>query len=45
MSTDRESHVAELFLKSFEEKSPLDYDIIDSMISELNQEKSKISKN
>ena len=35
MSSDeeKEDQIAEYFLKSFEEKSPLDYDILDSMIS------------
>jgi len=39
MSSDkeREMQIAEYFLKSFEEKSPLDYDILDSMFTELKQ--------
>jgi len=39
-SEEREFLIAEYLLKSFEEKSPLDYDILDSMI----QESGKISK-
>jgi hypothetical protein len=35
---EKEAQLAEYFLKSFEEKSPLDYDILDSMFSELKQE-------
>jgi len=30
---EKESKVAEYLLKSFEEKSPFDYDILDSMYS------------
>ena len=41
----RELQIAEYFLKSFEEKSPLDYDILDSMIIELKQKPSRIQKN
>jgi len=33
-SKEREFKVAEYFLRSFEEKSPLDYDILDSMFQE-----------
>ena len=40
----KEFQLAEYFLKSFEEKSPLDYDILDSMIVELKQDP-QISKN
>jgi len=35
MSSDKELQIAEYFLKSFEEKTPFDYDILDSMINEL----------
>ena len=31
---EKEFQMEEYFLKSFEEKSPLDYDILDSMIPE-----------
>ena len=31
---EKEVQIAEYFLKSFEEKSPLDYDILDSMLTE-----------
>jgi hypothetical protein len=46
MSSDKEkeTQVAEYFLKSFEEKSPLDYDILDSMFTELKQEISQNTK-
>ena len=35
MSIDREkeSQIVEYFLKSFEEKTPFDYDILDSMVN------------
>ena len=38
MSSDeeKEGQIAEYFLKSFEEKSPLDYDILDSMSTTSN---------
>ena len=38
MSSDeeKEDQIAEYFLKSFEEKSPLDYDILDSMSTTSN---------
>jgi len=47
MSSDeeKEDQIAEYFLKSFEEKSPLDYDILDSMFTEVKQETSQITKN
>ena len=37
MSSDyeKEDRLAERLLKAFEEKSPLDYDILDSTLSEL----------
>jgi len=35
---EKELQIAEYFIKSFEEKSPLDYDILDSMITEVKQE-------
>jgi len=40
MSSDKEKEalIAEYFLKLFEEKSPLDYDILDSTFTELKQE-------
>lgn len=31
---EKELRIAEYFLKSFDEKSPLDYDILDSMFQE-----------
>ena len=47
MSSDKEKETqfAEYFLKSFEEKSPLDYDILDSMFIDLKQRISQESKN
>ena len=39
----KELKIAEYFLKSFEEKSPLDYDIIDSMYQESKMTISKSS--
>ena len=42
MISEKEAKIAEYFLKSFEEKSPLDYDILDSMFTEI---KSRNSKN
>jgi hypothetical protein len=47
MSSDKEkeTQIAEYFLKSFEEKSPLDYDILDSMFIELKQGISQKTKN
>ena len=42
---EKEAQIAEYFLKSFEEKSPLDYDILDSMFTEIKQETSQITKN
>lgn len=33
----KEELIAEQFLRSFEEKSPLDYDILDSMFQEMKQ--------
>ncbi len=47
MSSDKEkeTQIAEHFLKSFEEKSPLDYDILDSMFIDLKQRISQESKN
>ena len=43
MSTNEEKEIqlAEYFLKAFEEKSPLDYDILDSMFTESKQEMSQ----
>jgi len=42
---EKEGRIAEYFLKSFEEKSPLDYDILDSMPIEVKQGVSKAVKN
>ena len=42
---EKEVQIAEYFIKSFEEKSPLDYDILDSMSTEVKQENSQITKN
>jgi hypothetical protein len=42
---EKEVQIAEYFIKSFEEKSPIDYDILDSMFTEVKQETSQISKN
>lgn len=46
MSSDeeKEDQIAEYFLKSFEEKSPLDYDILDSMHIKVKQGVSQIPK-
>jgi hypothetical protein len=41
----KEVQIAEYFLKSFEEKSPLDYDILDSMFTELKQKTSQTTEN
>jgi len=41
---EKEVWVAEYFLKSFEEKSPLDYDILDSMFVESKGKTLQISK-
>ena len=41
----KETQIAEYFLRSFEEKSPIDYDILDSMFTEAKQEASPITKN
>jgi hypothetical protein len=47
MSPDKEKETqnAEYFLKSFEEKSPLYYDILDSMFTEIKQGISQETKN
>lgn len=42
---EKEAQIAEYLIKSFEEKSPLDYDILDSMLTEAKQEASQITKN
>ncbi len=42
---EKEAQIAEYLIKSFEEKSPLDYDILDSMFTEAKQEASQITKN
>ena len=46
MSSDeeKEDQIAEYFLRSFEEKSPLDYDILDSMPIKVKQGVSQIPK-
>ena len=36
-SEEREALIAENFLRTFEEKSPLDYDILDSMFQDMKQ--------
>ena len=36
-SEEREALIAESFLRTFEEKSPLDYDILDSMFQDMKQ--------
>ena len=33
-SEEKEAKIAEIFLRTFDEKSPLDYDILDSMFKE-----------
>ena len=33
---EKEEKIAEIFLRTFDEKSPLDYDILDSMFKESN---------
>jgi len=43
-SEEKELQVTEYFLKSFEEKSPLDYDILDSMFQESGPITSKLSQ-
>jgi len=47
MSSDeeKEDQIAEYFLKSFEEKSPLDYDILDSMPIKVKQDVTQTAKN
>lgn len=47
MSTDKEKEVqiVEYFLKSFDEISPLNYDILDSMFTEAKSKNLQISKN
>ena len=47
MSSDeeKEDQIAEYFLKSFEEKSPLDYDILDSMPIKVKQDVAQTAKN
>jgi len=42
---EKEAQIAEYLIKSFEEKSPLDYDILDSMFTEAKHEASHITKN
>jgi len=47
MSSDeeKEDQISEYFLKSFEEKSPLDYDILDSMPIKVKQDVTQTAKN
>jgi len=42
---EKEVQIVEYFIKSFEEKSPIDYDILDSMFTKVKQETSQITKN
>jgi hypothetical protein len=42
---EKEDQIVEYFLKSFEEKSPLDYDILDSMPIKIKQSVSQTVKN
>ena len=42
---EKEVQIAEYFLKSFDEISPLDYDILDSMFTEKISKNLQISKN
>ncbi len=42
---EKEAQITEYLIKSFEEKSPLDYDILDSMFTETKHEASQITKN
>ena len=37
MSSEKEAKIVSYFLQSFDEKSPLDYDILDSMFIEEKQ--------
>jgi len=41
---EKELQIAEYFLKSFEEKSPLDYDILDSMFTKIEPKTLQISR-
>lgn len=34
LNEEKEAKIAEIFLRTFDEKSPLDYDILDSMFKE-----------
>ena len=45
LDEEKEDQITEYFLKSFEEKSPLDYDILDSMPIKVKQGVSKAVKN
>ena len=42
---EKEVQLVEYFLKSFDEISPLNYDILDSMFTEKNSKNLQISKN
>jgi len=42
---EKETQITEYFLKSFEEKSPLDYDILDSLPIKVKQDVSQAAKN
>jgi len=41
---EKEGQIAKYFLKSFEEKSPIDYDILDSMFIEVKPVRSQAPK-
>jgi len=47
MSSDKEKElqIAEYYLKKFEEKTPFDYDILDSMMNEFKPGISQYTKN
>ncbi len=45
LDKEKESQIADYFLKSFEEKTSFDYDILDSMVNELKPEISPDAKN
>jgi len=44
-SKEKDVQIAEYFLKSFDEISPLDYDILDSMFNEKISGNLQVSKN
>lgn len=41
---EKEEKIAEIFLRTFDEKSPLDYDILDSMFKESNNPSQLVEK-